>query len=83
MTHWGHTFLELGLGDSTEYVLDLTHGTPPKPKQAKSYLAIQASIKKMTLALDTAKRRKDAKDVDLLTKEIARLKHLYTHMRHN
>lgn len=72
---WGQRYL----GYMTEingYELDLTHGTPPKPKQNKHYLAIEKAIANLERSRHTARHEHDEHDVKALQNQIDRLKRL-------
>lgn len=81
VTHWGQKYLGY-LTAVNDYDLQLKVAKPAKPKQDKRYKSLALAIDRIEDALLIAKKQKDKRDIEVLTKEVARLKRMYENRRH-
>lgn len=79
---WGHRNLGW-IEEINGFVLDLTHGKPPKPIENKRYKRIARSINLLEGALETARKDGDRGDIRLIKEEIAAQKDLYGKIKHS
>lgn len=79
-SHWGQTYLGY-VTAINGYDLQLKKAKPPKPKQNKRYEGVSHAIDRLEAAAEAAKKQRDHHDVQTLTGEIHRLKHLYETLR--
>ena len=79
--HWGHKNIAW-IVEINGFVLDLTHGAPPKPLENKRYKRIERSINILQDIRLEEKKAHDVREARLIGDEIRRLKKLYSEVKH-